>query len=59
MYVQISEAATLQGAKPVNHWIGGGRNASHVVCEGTSAGKYMGHSDNLVTVSSRVKLVCT
>ncbi|KAL8101486.1 uncharacterized protein LOC141687443 isoform X1 [Apium graveolens] len=46
---KISEAATLQGAKPVNHWIGGGRNASHIVCEGTSAGKYIGHSDNLVT----------
>lgn len=46
---KIAEAATLQGAKPVNHWIGGGRNASHVVCEGTSVGKYLGYSDNLVT----------
>ncbi|XP_063947017.1 uncharacterized protein LOC108205745 isoform X1 [Daucus carota subsp. sativus] len=46
---KIAEAATLQGAKLVNHWIGGGRNASHVVCEGTSVGKYIGHSDNLVT----------
>lgn len=46
---KIAEAATSQGAKAVNHWIGGGRNASHVVCEGTSVGKYIGHSDNLVT----------
>ena len=33
-----------------------GHNATHVVCEGFSVRKYLGHADNLVTVSFTVFL---
>lgn len=34
----------------MNRWLVG-HDASHVVCEGSSVRKYIGHSNNLVTVS--------
>lgn len=38
------------GATVVDHWYIG-CHASHVVCEGPSVRKYLGHSSHLVTVS--------
>lgn len=38
------------GAKLMTQWFIG-CNASHVVCEGGSVLRYLGHSSNLVTVS--------
>ena len=47
---QVVEAATREGAAFVDHWfIGCG--ATHVVCEGRSILRYIGHTNNLVTVS--------
>lgn len=46
---QVVEASTREGASVVDKWFIG-CNASHVVCEGTSMTRYLGHSENLVTV---------
>lgn len=47
---QVVEATTREGAAFVDHWfIGCG--ATHVVCEGPSILRYIGHTNNLVTVS--------
>mgnify|MGYP004711037347 CR=1 FL=1 len=35
-----------------------GCSASHVVCEGPSVGKYLGHSNNIVTVSTTSHCLC-
>ncbi|KAL5559588.1 hypothetical protein UlMin_035799, partial [Ulmus minor] len=45
---QVIEAAGREGATFVNQWFVG-CHASHVVCEGSSAGRYLGHCSNLVT----------
>ncbi|KAK4789770.1 hypothetical protein SAY86_017074 [Trapa natans] len=45
---KVIEASTREGASLVDKWFIG-CNASHVVCEGTSVTKYLGHSENLVT----------
>eukprot|EP00268_Persea_americana_P044628 TRINITY_DN4510_c1_g1_i3.p1 TRINITY_DN4510_c1_g1~~TRINITY_DN4510_c1_g1_i3.p1 ORF type:complete len:549 (-),score=83.24 TRINITY_DN4510_c1_g1_i3:401-2047(-) len=45
---KVVEAATREGAAFVDHWfIGCG--ATHVVCEGRSILRYIGHTNNLVT----------
>lgn len=51
MFWQVVEAARGEGATLVDQWFVG-HNASHVVCEGPSVHKYLGHSNNLVTVST-------
>lgn len=48
--LQVSEAAAKEGATFVDKWFVG-CTASHVVCEGSSVQKYLGHSNNIVTVS--------
>ncbi|RRT38835.1 hypothetical protein BHE74_00010148 [Ensete ventricosum] len=40
--------ATIEGATFLNDWFIGCR-ASHIVCEGPSIRRYMGHANNLVT----------
>ncbi|GLT74203.1 hypothetical protein SLA2020_460140 [Shorea laevis] len=45
---KVIEAATKEGATILDRWFVG-CNASHVVCEGTSVHRYIGHSNNLVT----------
>ncbi|KAJ6382581.1 hypothetical protein OIU77_031094 [Salix suchowensis] len=45
---KVYEAATREGAKVLDRWFVG-CSASHVVCEGASIQKYLGHSSNLVT----------
>ncbi|KAH7574473.1 hypothetical protein JRO89_XS03G0300600 [Xanthoceras sorbifolium] len=45
---KVFEAAAKEGATLVNQWFVG-CSASHVVCEGTSVQRYLGHSNNLVT----------
>ncbi|KAI3682093.1 hypothetical protein L2E82_50125 [Cichorium intybus] len=45
---KVVEAAREEGALMVNEW-SVGQNATRVVCEGSSVGKYLGHSNNLVT----------
>ncbi|TXG61776.1 hypothetical protein EZV62_013139 [Acer yangbiense] len=45
---KVFEAAAKEGATLVNQWFVG-CSASHVVCEGTSVRRYLGHSNNLVT----------
>ncbi|KAK1550671.1 hypothetical protein Q3G72_022869 [Acer saccharum] len=45
---KVFEAAAKEGATVVNQWFVG-CSASHVVCEGTSVQRYLGHSNNLVT----------
>lgn len=47
---QVVEAAAREGAKLVEQWFVGS-GASHVVCEGTSVQRYLGHSSNIITVS--------
>lgn len=47
---QVIESAAAEGASLVNQWFVG-CSASHVVCEGNSIRKYLGHSSNIVTVS--------
>lgn len=42
------EAASREGATFVDKWFVG-QSATHVVCEGPAARKYIGHSNNLVT----------
>lgn len=48
---QVVEAAAREGATFVDHWFIG-CNASHVVCEGSSVQRYLGHTNNVVTVSA-------
>ncbi|KAL6556572.1 hypothetical protein OROGR_005860 [Orobanche gracilis] len=45
---KVGEAISCEGASLVEQWFVG-CNATHVVCEGPSAQKYLGHSSNLVT----------
>ncbi|KAL6524178.1 hypothetical protein OROMI_031273 [Orobanche minor] len=45
---KVEEAISAEGASLVEQWFVG-CNATHVVCEGPSAQKYLGHSSNLVT----------
>ncbi|CAN6682488.1 unnamed protein product [Malus baccata var. baccata] len=45
---KVTEAARREGATFVDQWFVGCK-ASHVVCEGSSSRKYLGHSSNIVT----------
>uniref|UniRef100_A0A5B7BXE9 BRCT domain-containing protein n=1 Tax=Davidia involucrata TaxID=16924 RepID=A0A5B7BXE9_DAVIN len=45
---KVIEAAAGEGATSIDQWFVG-CNASHIVCEGPSIRKYLGHSNNLVT----------
>ncbi|KAJ8751109.1 hypothetical protein K2173_016290 [Erythroxylum novogranatense] len=45
---KVHEAATSEGATVLDRWFVGCA-AGYVVCEGTSAQKYVGHSNSLVT----------
>ncbi|XP_019179442.1 PREDICTED: uncharacterized protein LOC109174631 isoform X2 [Ipomoea nil] len=45
---KVVEAASAQGATLVDQWFVG-CGASHIVCEGNSIRKYLGHSTNIVT----------
>ncbi|KAK9055310.1 hypothetical protein SSX86_026392 [Deinandra increscens subsp. villosa] len=45
---KVVEAAIGEGAMIIKQWFIG-HDASHVVCEGSSVLKYLGHSNNLVT----------
>uniref|UniRef100_A0A2N9FIL9 BRCT domain-containing protein n=1 Tax=Fagus sylvatica TaxID=28930 RepID=A0A2N9FIL9_FAGSY len=45
---KVVEAAAREGAKLVEQWFVG-CSASHVVCEGTSVQRYLGHSSNIIT----------
>lgn len=45
---KVIEAATKEGAALLDHWFVG-CHASHVVCEGLSVQRYIGHTNNLVT----------
>lgn len=47
--LQVIQAAGREGATFIDQWFVGCR-ASHVVCEGSSSRKYLGHSSNIVTV---------
>ncbi|KAM0823679.1 hypothetical protein ACQ4PT_070714 [Festuca glaucescens] len=48
MKKKISDAATKEGAKLLDHWFVG-CHATYVVCEDISVKRYVGHSDNIVT----------
>ncbi|CAL5081639.1 unnamed protein product [Urochloa decumbens] len=48
MKKKISDAATREGAKLLEHWFIG-CPATYVVCEDASIKRYVGHSDNIVT----------
>ncbi|PAN12621.1 hypothetical protein PAHAL_2G278600 [Panicum hallii] len=48
MKKKISDAATREGAKLLEHWFIG-CPATYVVCEDASIRRYVGHSDNIVT----------
>ncbi|XP_009787636.1 uncharacterized protein [Nicotiana sylvestris] len=45
---KVIESAAAEGASLVDRWFVG-CGASHVVCEGNSIQKYLGHSSNIVT----------
>ncbi|KAM5565344.1 hypothetical protein ABKV19_019395 [Rosa sericea] len=45
---KVIQAASREGATFLDQWFVGCR-ASHVVCEGSSSRKYLGHSSNIVT----------
>ncbi|PIN12526.1 hypothetical protein CDL12_14863 [Handroanthus impetiginosus] len=45
---KVVEALSAEGVSILNQWFVG-CNATHVVCEGPSIRKYLGHSSNLVT----------
>ncbi|MCD7459312.1 hypothetical protein HAX54_040610 [Datura stramonium] len=45
---KVIESVAAEGASLVNQWFVG-CSASHVVCEGNSIQKYLGHSSNIVT----------
>jgi hypothetical protein len=53
--LQISDAATREGAKLLEHWFIG-CPATYIVCEDASVKRYVGHSDNIVTVSNSALL---
>ena len=55
--LQISDAATREGAKLLEHWFIG-CPATYVVCEDASIKRYVGHSDNIVTVSNATCYPC-
>ncbi|CAL5434688.1 unnamed protein product [Camellia sinensis] len=46
--ISVVKVAAAEGATFLNKWFVG-CNASHVVCEGASVQKYIGHSSNLVS----------
>lgn len=48
LQLKVVEAAAVEGATFVDQWFVG-CNVSHVVCEGPSVQKYIGHSSYLVT----------
>ncbi|CAN6224578.1 unnamed protein product [Urochloa humidicola] len=48
MKKKISDAATREGGKLLEHWFIG-CPATYVVCEDASITRYVGHSDNIVT----------
>nr|QGN65408.1 BRCA1 C Terminus domain containing protein [Oryza sativa f. spontanea] len=48
MRKKVSDAATREGAKLLDHWFIG-CHATYVVCEDASVKRYVGHSDNIVT----------
>ncbi|XP_058078838.1 uncharacterized protein LOC131227136 [Magnolia sinica] len=48
MQKKVTDAAAGEGAAILDHWFIGCR-ASHVVCEGPSIRRYIGHTNNLVT----------
>ncbi|KAK8581888.1 hypothetical protein V6N13_144882 [Hibiscus sabdariffa] len=48
---KVLEVASKEGAAVVDRWFVG-CSASHVVCEGNSIHPYIGHSNNIVTVSA-------
>ncbi|KZV31659.1 hypothetical protein F511_00463 [Dorcoceras hygrometricum] len=48
LHSKVSEALSAHGANLLSQWFVGSK-ASHVVCEGTSVRKYLGHSSYLVT----------
>lgn len=50
MLLKVVEAASVEGATILDQWFAGCR-ATHVVCEGPSVHKYIGLTNNLVTVS--------
>ncbi|MBA0865090.1 hypothetical protein Goshw_008875 [Gossypium schwendimanii] len=50
---KVLKAASEEGAMAVDGWFAG-CSASHVVCEGNSVHRYIGHSNNIVTVSASV-----
>ncbi|MCL7040408.1 hypothetical protein MKW94_005443, partial [Papaver nudicaule] len=45
---KVTDAASREGAKFVDHWFVG-CGATHIVCEGPSVQRYLGHTNNLVT----------
>ncbi|KAL8063539.1 hypothetical protein ABFS82_01G031800 [Erythranthe guttata] len=45
---KVAEVLSAEGGSVVDEWFVG-CNASHVVCEGPSIRKYLGHSSNIVT----------
>ncbi|KAI3811508.1 hypothetical protein L1987_21232 [Smallanthus sonchifolius] len=51
---KVVKAAIEEGAMVINQWLVG-HDASHVVCEGSSVQKYLGHSSNLVTTVKEVQ----
>ncbi|XP_039127734.1 uncharacterized protein LOC120263822 isoform X2 [Dioscorea cayenensis subsp. rotundata] len=48
MNKKVVDAAAREGANFLNHWFAG-CHATHVVCEGLSVQRYMGHASNLIT----------
>lgn len=50
MSCKVYDEATKEGGRITDQWFDG-CNASLIVCEQTSAHRYIGHSNNLVTVS--------
>ncbi|XP_071725448.1 uncharacterized protein [Rutidosis leptorrhynchoides] len=53
---KVVEAVLEEGAMVVNRWLVG-HDVSHVVCEGSSVKKYIGHSNNVVTPQWVLKTV--
>ncbi|PWA66721.1 BRCT domain-containing protein [Artemisia annua] len=53
---KVVEAVLEERAMLVNRWLVG-HDATHVVCEGSSVQKYLGHSNNLVTPEWVLKTV--
>ncbi|XP_038700846.1 uncharacterized protein LOC119997735 isoform X3 [Tripterygium wilfordii] len=53
---KVGEVVIREGAMIVDQWFVG-CSASHVVCEGASIQRYLGHSNNLVTEKDRASVV--